>query len=135
MHRLICCFASLVCSANIKCALFKAFCAPLYAAHLWWSYRKSSMRRLTVADNDAMRLLLQVPRWHSASQLFVFYGVPACEALQLKLMYNVMYRLDEPENSIIVALTSLRKSCLQYSSRLRKHCRHSLFINYELIFV
>lgn len=32
-----------------------------------------------MAYNDARMLLLQVPRWHSVS-LFVFSGVPTCEA-------------------------------------------------------
>lgn len=64
------------------------------------------MRRLTVAYNDAMRLLLKDPRWHNASQLFVSSSVPTCKAFQRHLMYNFMCHLDESQNSIIEALTS-----------------------------
>ena len=37
-----------MCSANVKVALFKAFCTPLYTAHLCRSYRKKNMQRLNV---------------------------------------------------------------------------------------
>ncbi len=50
-----------MCPVNVKCSLFRAFYTPMYAAHLWCSYRESSMQRLIVAYNDAMRLWLQVP--------------------------------------------------------------------------
>ncbi len=116
------------CSEEVKCYLFRAFCTPMYTAHLWCCYRKSSMQRLRVAYNDGLRLLLQVPRWHSASQLFVKCNIPNCEALLRNLMYNFMCRLEDSENSIIKALTS-PKSCLRYSSKLRKHWQDSLYMN------
>ncbi len=118
-----------MCSVNVKCSLFRALCTPMYTAHLRCCYRKSSMWRLIVAYNDAVRLLLQIPRWHSASQLFVFSGVPTCEALLRHLMYNFMCHLYESEYSIIEALTNPRKSCSQYSFRQRKHWQDSLHMN------
>ena len=65
-----------LCSVDVKVSLFKYFCTPLYTAHLWSNYKASSMQKLKVAYNDALRLLVRVPRWHSASQLFVNLGVP-----------------------------------------------------------
>ena len=117
-----------MCSIQVKCSLFRAFCTPLYTAYLWCCYKNSSMRRLKVAYNDAMRLLLQVPRWHSASQLFVSSGVPTFEALLRHSMYNFMCRLDGSENGIIEALTNPRISCSRYTSGLRKHWRDSLYM-------
>ena len=90
-----------MCSDDVKCSLFRAYVTPLYTAHLWYSYRVRSMQKLKVAYNDAMRLLLHIPRWHSASQLFVSMGVPTCDALLRRLMYKFMCQLDESENSII----------------------------------
>ena len=74
------------------------------------------MQRLKVAYNDAFRLLLQVPRWNSASQLFVSKHVPTCEALLRQLMYGFMCRLDKSENCIIEALVNLLKSCYRFTS-------------------
>ena len=117
-----------MCSDDVKCSLFRAYVTPLYTAHLWYSYRVRSMQKLKVAYNDAMRLLLHIPRWHSASQLFVSVGVPTCDALLRRLMYKFMCRLDVSENSIIEALTSPVSSSYRYTSRLREHWRNSLYI-------
>lgn len=55
-----------------------------------------------MALSDAMRLLLlRVPRWHSASQLFVNCGVPTLGAPLRQLMYKFMSRLDKSKNTII----------------------------------
>ena len=117
-----------LCSVNVKCALFRSYVTPLYTAHLWSNYKVKSMRKLRVAYNDAMRLLLRVPRWHSASQLFTSVGVPTCEALLRQLMYNFMKRLETSDNSIIVGLTNPTKSCYRVTSKLRKHWFSSLLL-------
>ena len=118
-----------LCSVNVKCALFRSYVTPLYTAHLWSNYKVKSMRKLRVAYNDAMRLLLRVPRWHSASQLFTSVGVPTCEALLRQLMYNFMKRLEVSTNSIIVGLTNPTKSCYRVTSKLRKHWFSSLLLS------
>ena len=117
-----------MCSDDVKCSLFRAYVTPLYTAHLWHSYKVKSIQKLKVAYNDALRLLLRRPRWHSASQLFVSMGVPTCDALLRRLMFKFMCRLDESENSIIEALSSPVNSSYRYTSRLRKHWRNSLYI-------
>lgn len=76
-----------MCSGSVKTALFRAYCTPMYTAHLWRRYRKSSMQKLNVAYNDGMRLLLKVPRWNSASQMFVSVGVTTCFAQYYVQMY------------------------------------------------
>ena len=116
------------CSVDVKVSLFKAFCTPLYTAHLWSNYRCKSMEKLKVAYNDALRLLVRVPRWHSASQLFVNLRVPTCQALLRNLMYKFMCRLDKSENSVIVNLINPVMSFNRLSSKLWKHWRSSLYI-------
>lgn len=55
-----------------------------------------------MAFNDAIGLLLlRVPRWHSASQLFVNCGVPTLGAPLRQLMYKFMSRLDKSKKTII----------------------------------
>ena len=55
-----------MCSENVKVRLFKTFCSPMYTAHIWWNYRKCTIRKLYVAFNDVMRMLLNLPRYSSA---------------------------------------------------------------------
>ena len=64
--------------------------------------------------------MLRVPRWHSASQLFVSTRGPTCEALFRQLMFSFKCRLDKSENDIIEAPVSPLKSCCRFTSRLRR---------------
>jgi len=120
-----------MCSAYVKVALFKAFCTPLYTAHLWRSYSKKNMQRLIVAYNDGMRLLLKQPRWSSASQMFVNVGVPTCTALIRNFIFRYMCRISVSENRIIQALAHSNFSSVRFTSRLWRHWRTCLYIANE----
>ena len=117
-----------MCSVPVKISLFRSFCTPLYTAHLWCRYRQESIRRLTVAYNDCMRLLLRVPRSSSASQLFVSVGVPTCPAVLRNLMYKFMCRASESDNDIITVITDPTRSSVRFTSRLWNHWRTCLYV-------
>ena len=117
-----------MCSVHVKTTLFKAYCTPMYTAHLWRQYKKSSIQRLTVAYNDGMRLLLKVPRWSSASQLFVSVGVPNCSAVLRNLMYRCMCRLSDSVNNIISTLTNPTQSSVRFTSKMWNLWRLSLYV-------
>ncbi len=70
-----------MCTADVKVELFRTFCTPCMLPRFWWNYRLYSIRKLNVAYNDIMRLLLRLPRYHNASQLFANIGVPAFQAV------------------------------------------------------
>jgi len=70
-----------------KIVLFKAYCTPMYGCQLWSSSFQYSLNKLKVAYNDWFRLLLNEPRWCSASSLFVYHIVPTFDALIRKLIY------------------------------------------------
>ena len=89
------------CSPDVKVTLFRTYCTPLYTAQLWWNYYGYSMNKLRVAYNDIMRLLLKLPRWHSASQIFANVNVPACQDVIRNLIFKFMCRLDKSNNSVV----------------------------------
>ena len=78
----------------------------MHTAHLWSNYMWCSMQKLKVASNDALCFLLHIPRWQSASQLYVNLRVPTCQALLRNLMYRFMCRLARSDNTVIVFLTN-----------------------------
>lgn len=88
------------CSEGVKITLFRAYCTSLYTAHLWSKYKKGSLQKLTVAYNDALRLLLKRPRWSSASELFVTSRISTLPAVLRNLMYKFICRLNSSENNI-----------------------------------
>ena len=59
-------------SLTSKIVLFKAYCTPMYGCQLWSSVFQYYLNKLKVAYNDGFRLLLNEPRWCSASTLFVY---------------------------------------------------------------
>ena len=114
------------CSVPVKLTLFRTFCTPLYTAQLWCRYRQSSLRRLTVAYNDSMRLLLRIPRSCSASHMFVNTGISTCPAVLRNLMYRFICRLDISKNVIISALCNPKHSSVRFASSMWCHWRSCL---------
>ena len=93
-------------------AQFRTFCTPLYTTQIWWNYRLHSIRKLNVAYNDIMRLLLHFPRYHRASQLFTNINAPASQAVIRNLIFTFTARHDKSENVIIHGLVKLGESDL-----------------------
>ena len=123
-----------MCTDDVKIALFKAYCTPLYTTHLWCRYSKSKYNKLRVAYNDALRILLRLPRCTSASQLFVNSGVPTLNALLRNLIDSFMMRLMDSKNEIIMTLTMPKLSSIRYTSSLWKHWRECLYV-FQLCFL
>ena len=117
-----------MCSELVKISLFKAYCTPLYTAHLWCHYKQGSMRKLMVAYNDSMRLLLRIPRRSSASQMFVNAGVPTCAAVLRNLMYKFMCRASESQNTLVAVLASPKCSSVRLFSNMWNHWRACLYV-------
>ncbi len=117
-----------MCTDDVKVSLFRAYCTPLYTAHLWCNYTTAKLKKLQVAYNDAFRILLKLPRWTSASTLFVNSNVPTFHAVLRNFMYKFMCRLLESKNSLITALTNIKQSDTRYTSGLWEHWNRCLYV-------
>ena len=85
------------CSYVVKNMLFCSYCMPFCACHLWNNFRKSSYNRIKVAYSDAYRILHNLPRFVSARELQVLFGITTFEALQRKYMFSFVSRLLQSE--------------------------------------
>ena len=110
-------------SLRTKCLLFSAFCTPIYGCQLWFTFHAQSLHKLKVAYNDALRLLLQVPRWTSASQLFVDRRLPAFQALMRKHAFSLLNAIRQSENLLLCSYVA---SDLYYMSKLLRKWRVEL---------
>ena len=69
------------CSPDVKCYLFKTYCCNLYCAPFWHDSTKAAIKNLKVAHNNSLCRLLDIPRYNSASGMFVnfeysfFWGI------------------------------------------------------------
>ena len=109
------------CSDEVKVNLFRAYCTHMYTAHLWVRYKKESLRKLQVAYNDCLRILLKKPRGSSASKLFCELRVTTFHATLRGLMYKCIGRLQGSQNVLIIELTNPRYSSVRYQSYIWSH--------------
>ena len=79
-----------------------------------------------VAYNDAMRMLLQLPRHSSASRMFADAHVPSCQAVLRNLTFKFIERIDVSENAILNILVNPSQSCTRYTSELWKRWYNNL---------
>ncbi len=106
-------------------------CYPLVYCPDWWNYRLYSIRKLNVAYNDIIRILLHLPRYHSASQLFANIGVPAFLTVIRNLIFKFITRLDKSDNVIMQGLVKIGESDLRFTSAIWRHWYKLLYSNFD----
>ena len=65
------------CTNDVKCLLFKSFCANMYCCSLWFNSTSSSIKKLKTSYNSALRNLLLIRKPYSASTMFITRGIPS----------------------------------------------------------
>ena len=121
-----------MCSENVKVPLFKTFCSPMYTAHIWWNNRKCTIRKLYVAFNDVMRMLLDFPRYSSASLMFLNCRARDCRATIRNLIYRFIGRLAESENPLLHGLVDSANSDIMYTSGMWRHWYQELDVYFPV---
>ena len=86
------------CSDYIKIMLFKSYCSSMYGSSLWCHFSKSVFSRLRVAYNNSLRSLLGLPRWCSATQMFVLCDSMTFAANLRKSRHSLLKRLEHSGN-------------------------------------
>ena len=71
------------------------------------------MNRLNVANNDSLRMVLGIPRYYSASEMFAYTNMPSCQCVIRVNIYGFMTRIDCMKNEIV---HSIVQSDLIFSS-------------------
>ena len=89
------------CTPDVKCYLFKTFCSNMYCSTLWFDSTKTAMSKLRIAYNNSLRRLLGVPKYNSASDMFVSLNILSFGELLRKYVFSFMNRLSTSCNSYI----------------------------------
>ena len=121
-----------MCSIEVKIQLFRTYCTPLYTAQLWWNYSAAALRKMTVAYNDVLRMLLGVPRHTSASEAFAACGLPTYAATIRRLVYSFMGRLTSSANVLIHQMVDTSTSDTQYTSNIWRHWYKELYVHFYI---
>ena len=57
--------------------LFKSYCSDLYCSISWHDCSKTALTNLRIAYNNSLRKLLGIPKYNSASEMFVYLNIPS----------------------------------------------------------
>lgn len=89
------------CTAEVKITLFRAYCTSLYTCSLWTNYTRKSLSALRVQYNNALRVLLRLPRWCSASDMFARARADGFHATLRARCAGTLDRLRASTNGIL----------------------------------
>lgn len=93
------------CSIDVKITLFKAFCQGLYTCNLWVSYTQRAINALRVQYNNAFRVLVGLPRYCSASAMFVHAHTDGFYTVLRRRIASLMLRARGSANTILGVLS------------------------------
>ena len=93
-----------LCSDSVKVLLYKLFCANFYCGSLWCDFTQSVYNKIRVSYNNSFRILLKLPKFCSASEMFVYSDVPNFETLLRKHRYSLMTRIKNCNNLFVSAI-------------------------------
>ena len=94
------------CSPDVKCFLFKSYCSNLYCSILWYDCSKTALKTLRIAYNNSLIKLFGIPKYNSASEMFVCLNIPFFDELLRKYVYSFRNRLVSSQNCILISICS-----------------------------
>ena len=70
-----------------------------------WYYRTvTAMRKLRIAYNNSIRMLLGIPKYNSASEMFVQLNIKSVGELLRKFVFCFINRLTLSDNTMLVSI-------------------------------
>ena len=86
------------CSPDVKCCMFKSYCATMYGSSMWFDSTITSMKKLKIAYNNGFRRLLNLPKCNSAYEKFVNLNIPSFNELLRKFVTKLQELLRKYKN-------------------------------------
>ncbi|XP_047036439.1 uncharacterized protein LOC124642170 [Helicoverpa zea] len=113
------------CTAQVKITLFKAYCQSFYTCSLWVKYTQKTYNALRVQYNNAIRMLMGLPRFCSASGMFADARVDGFAAIHRKKITSLMHRLRGSPNNflqLIAGRMDADSSFMEYWTKQHVRC-------------
>ena len=89
------------CSPDVKCCMFKSYCATMCCSSMWFDSTVTSMKKLKIVYNNDLRRLLNLPKYNSASEMLVNLNIPSFNELLRKFVFSFKTRIIEYDNSLV----------------------------------
>ena len=72
----------------------------MYCSSMWFDSTVTAMRKLKIAYNNGLRRILNLPKYNSASEMFVNLNIPSFDELLRKFVYSFKSRIQDSCNSL-----------------------------------
>ena len=73
----------------------------MYCSSMWFDSTVTSMKKLKIAYNNGLRRLINLPKYNSASEMFVNLNIPYFNELLRKFVFSFKTRIIESDNSLV----------------------------------
>ena len=81
--------------------MFKSYCATMYCPSIWFDSTVTAMKKLKIAYNNDLRRLLNLPKYNSASEMFVNLNIPSFYKLLRKFVFSFKRRIMDSDNLLV----------------------------------
>ena len=81
--------------------LYKSYCATMYCPSMWFDSTVTAMKKLKIAYNNGLRRLLNLPKYNSASEMFVNLNIPSFGELLRKFVFNFKSRIMNSDKLLV----------------------------------
>ena len=102
-------------STDVKCCMFKSYCSTMYCSLMWFESNVTAMRKLKIAYNNGFRRILNLPKYNSATEMFVNLNILSFGELLRKFVYSFKSRIQDSCNSLV---NSIVKSSVSLFSKI-----------------
>ena len=89
------------CSPDVKCCMFKSYCDTMYCPSMWFDSTVTAMKKLKISYDNSLRRLLNLPKYNSASEMFVNLNIPSIGELLRKFMFSFKSRIMSSDNLLV----------------------------------
>ena len=86
--------------------LFKTYCSNLYCCSLWYDSTKTAMKHLKIAYNNSLRRLLYIPKYNSATEMFVNLNIQSFGEMMRKYIFSFRSRIIASKNNLMNGITN-----------------------------
>ena len=88
------------CPLDIKCCVFKSYCATMYFSSMWFDSTVTSMKKIKIAYNG-LRRILNLPKYNSVSEMFVNLNILYFGEQLRKSVFSFRKRIINSDASLV----------------------------------
>ena len=92
------------CSPDVKCCMLKSYCFTMCCSSMWFDSTVTAIRKIKIAYNNGLGRILNLPKYNSASEMFVNLNIPSFDELLRKFVYSFKSRIQDSCNSLVIGI-------------------------------